>query len=362
MGRDNDGAKHSVIDRSANEELLSWALSALGLDEQRQEQQGIDVRLSVVAGDASNRRYYRLQLGRSSYILVEAPPATEKNAEFLAVRELLDREGLCVPSLEAADLERGYLLLGDLGDRLLLPELNPDNVDSCYRRAFVLLRQLGRIDVADPDWPAYDRPLLTEELGRFPQWFAGELLGHSWGESDEQCWQALAECLIGSALEQPQVLVHRDFHSRNLMPQANGSLGVIDFQDAVMGPITYDLASLLRDCYISWPPDQVAAWALEYHRQLTNAGQLTEVSPEQFLRWFDLMGLQRHLKVLGTFARLYLRDGKSSYLDDLPLVLHYVESTLTRYAPLLPEVDAFGQWFALTLKPLIATQPWSESQ
>jgi N-acetylmuramate 1-kinase len=345
------------LKRPPPEDLLPWGLAELGL-----ESPGLRVQLSVIAGDASNRRYFRLAVGSRSYILVEAPPHTEKNAEFLAVRELLERGGLVVPELLGADLTRGYLLLGDLGDRLLLSELSQGSADDCYQRAFLVLRQLGRIDTGDPAWPSYDHALLSEELGRFPHWFAQAMLGHSWTEADERCWEPLAKRLIESALEQPRVLVHRDFHSRNLMPQPDGSLAVIDFQDAVLGPVTYDLVSLLRDCYISWPPEQVKAWALDYHHHTQGAGELPGVSPEQFLQWFDLMGLQRHLKVLGTFARLYLRDGKQGYLDDLPQVLHYVEAMLTRYAPLMPEIENFAQWFALTLKPLISTQPWSEAR
>jgi aminoglycoside/choline kinase family phosphotransferase len=167
--------------------------------------------------------------------------------------------------------------------------------------------------------------------------------------------------LIDSALEQPRVLVHRDFHSRNLMLSGDDEIAVIDFQDAVVGPITYDLVSLLRDCYIHWPAAQVEGWALAYRDLLRAQGLAAGVEQGQFLLWFDWMGLQRHLKVLGTFARLFLRDGKSAYLDDLPLVIHYVMEITARYATDEPSFAEFGAWFELRLSPLIARQPWSSA-
>jgi aminoglycoside/choline kinase family phosphotransferase len=340
--------------RPIPEDLTPWALAILGTAEHPGQ-----VSLAPVAGDASNRRYFRLRVYGEPYILLEAPPTTEKNVEFLAVREVLEAAGLCVPRLYGADLQRGYLLLGDLGDRLLLSELNDGSVDSCYRQAFSLLRRLQALAPPDPDWPVYDEALLQEELGRFPQWFAGALLGHAMTADEMSLWRRLCCELVGSALAQPKVLVHRDFHSRNLMPQADGQLAVIDFQDAVYGPLTYDLVSLLRDCYIRWPAHRVEAWALDYLAGLRAAGTCAEVADGEFLHWFDLMGLQRHLKVLGTFARLYLRDGKRSYLEDLPLVIDYVLEILDRYAARNPDFADFATWFRGTLGPLVAAQDWS---
>ncbi len=300
--------------RPPPEELLPWARAILGGAKTGE--------LASVAGDASARRYFRLESEGQSYIAVEAPPASEKNVEFMAVRGMLEQAGMTVPALYGSDLDRGFLLLGDLGDRLLLDELTADTVDTSYHQAFDVLLTMGAVNPKDAHWPAYDDALFSEELSRFPQWFVEALL-----ESNlppESAWLPFADLLKRNALEQPRVLVHRDFHSRNLMPQADGSLGVIDFQDSVIGPVTYDLVSLLRDCYIRWAPAQVEQWALEYLRLLQGRGQLNEVSAEQFLRWFDLLGLERHIKVLGTFARLYLRDHKSASLADMPLVLLYV--------------------------------------
>ncbi len=340
--------------RPIPEDLTPWALDVLGTDNHPDQ-----VTLHPVAGDASNRRYFRLSVYGEHYIAAVAPPTTEKNVEFLAVRDVLEEAGVCVPRLYGADLERGYLLLGDLGDRLLLSELEADNVDSCYRLAFAVLQRLCEVEPPDPDWPAYDETLLQEELGRFPEWFASALLGHEMTSSEMALWQRLSGRLVASALEQPRVLVHRDFHSRNLMPQADGQLGVIDFQDAVHGPLTYDLVSLLRDCYVRWPAQQVEAWALDYLAGLRAIGAADGVEDGQFLRWFDLMGLQRHLKVLGTFARLYLRDGKRAYLDDLPLVIEYVLEILDRHGEEEPGFADFGNWFRDTLGPLVAGQEWS---
>ena len=334
-------------------DLLPWALGQLALDASH-----ADAHPQAVAGDASNRRYFRAALGGHSRILVEAPPGTEKNAEFLAVRALLAGAGVRVPALYGSDLQRGYLLLEDLGDRLLLPELTAGSVDAAYRRAMDVLLRMAAIDTAGLDIPHYDAALLQEELGRFPAWFAEALLGHAPDEQERGLLHQLDSLLVASALEQPQVLVHRDFHSRNLMPQADGALAVIDFQDAVAGPVTYDLVSLLRDCYVRWPAARVRGWALDYRARLQAAGLSGEVDEERFLRWFDLMGLQRHIKVLGTFARLYLRDGKPGYLADLPRVIDYVLEIADQYAPREPALAAFGQWFRDRLAPLVAARDW----
>ena len=335
-------------------DLLPWALSSLsgGL----QDETG----LTLVAGDASNRRYFRLQRGNTSYIVAEAPPATEKNEAFVAVRHVLSRAGVTVPMIHAVDYARGYMLLEDLGDHSLLPALNTETVDSHYQQAFFVLDKMASIGSCG--WPdgAYDHALLSEELSRFPAWFVEGLLDYSVDAQERQLLERFNAALIDSALEQPLVLVHRDFHSLNLMLQPGGELAVIDFQDAVVGPVTYDLVSLLRDCYIRWPADKVERWALSYRQQLRNSGQLTEVEEELFLRWFDWMGLERHIKVLGTFARLHLRDGKPGYLDDLPLAIDYVEEILLKYADEEAIFSEFYGWFRARLSPLIAQQAWSD--
>lgn len=344
-----------MTSRPIPNELLPWVLASIGLPTSDPQPA-----LSVVAGDASNRRYFRLAQGGSSYMVVEAPPATEKNEAFLAVRELLAGAGVRVPGLYGVDLQRGFMLLEDLGDAVLLPELAPESVDGHYQKAFGLLRQLAAAAPPAQALPAYDRALLEEELSRFSEWFVEALLGYTLKQHEHELLARVFGKLVESALEQPQVLVHRDFHSRNLMLQADGQLAVIDFQDAVLGPITYDLVSLLRDCYIRWPAPQVRQWALAYRDSLGTTGSLAQVSDEQFLRWFDWMGLQRHIKVLGTFARLYLRDSKPAYLEDLPLVIAYVLEVLGEYGLQQPEFAEFHRWFGERLSPLIARQDWSK--
>lgn len=339
---------------SASKDLVLWALASLppAVVEERPA-------LSVVAGDASSRRYFRLATDSSSYIVVEAPPATEKNAEFVAIRALLEHADIRVPMLHAADLQHGYLLLEDLGDQTLLPHLNDHSARRYYGTALQILHKLAAIKPADPAFPRYDAALLSEELGRFDEWFVQGLLQHSPDSSGRAAMSALSGNLIASALEQPEVLVHRDFHSRNLMLQPDEQLAVIDFQDAVIGPLTYDLVSLLRDCYIQWPADQVRGWALEYRYQLPAEVLAPGVSDDAFLQWFDWMGLQRHIKVLGTFARLYLRDGKTAYLQDLPLVLDYVREVLGVYRDQNAAFAGFADWFSQALEPAIAQQAWS---
>ena len=337
-------------------DLLPWAMASLpssSASEARCDTFG------VVAGDASNRRYFRLETSDGNYIVAEAPPATEKNEAFVAVGELLARAHIAVPHILAVDYTRGYLLLQDLGDRTLLPELNADTVDGYYGQAFELLYKMAAVDVSKLDLPDYNVALLTEELERFPIWFVQALLGLSLSTQEQDLLHRVNRLLLDSALEQPHVVVHRDFHSRNMMLLAEGEVALIDFQDAVVGPITYDLVSLLRDCYIRWPGEQVRGWALAYRAQLCTQGHWAGDDEGQFVRWFDWMGLQRHIKVLGTFARLHLRDGKPGYLHDLPLVIAYVEEMLAKYAPQQPVLAEFKHWFEHKISPRLAQQSWS---
>jgi aminoglycoside/choline kinase family phosphotransferase len=341
-----------MTQRPIPDDLLPWVLKSLP---ELPRDQG---ELILVAGDASPRRYFRLQLQERSLIIAEAPPATENNAAFVAVQALLAQAGVRVPNILAVDFERGYLVLEDLGARTLLPLLNDKTVDSYYQAAFAVLDKAGAIDISDRSLGCYDSELLNEELSRFPEWFAERLLGYQLDEAASDMLQRFSARLVQSALDQPRVLVHRDFHSRNIMVLKSEALAVIDFQDAVIGPVTYDLASLLRDCYIRWPADRVAAWVIERYQHLQSNGQLNGISELQYRQWFDWMGLQRHIKVLGTFARLSLRDGKSDYLADLPLVIAYVEQTALQYAPQEPVFAEFLQWFKSDMMPLITRQRW----
>ncbi len=338
-------------------DLQPWAQRALGLT-------GVpeSCGFKVVAGDASNRRYFRLHTADGSFIVVDAPPATEKNAEFAQVHALLDGAGVKVPQLLAVDLDRGYMVLEDLGDQMLLPALNENSVAGYYAAATEILARFRRVDIHQSGLAPYDANLLGEELSRFRQWFVEALLGHTCDEEETALIDAFSSLLIEEVLQQPRVFVHRDFHSRNLMLTTGGDLAIIDFQDAVCGPVTYDLASLLKDCYIRWPRADVCRWALAYRDELVSQGEIAPLDDEVFLRWFDLMALQRHIKVLGTFARLYLRDGKAGYLDDLPMVFGYVQEALQIYAASEQRLADFASWFEERVSPLIAAQPWARSQ
>ena len=345
-----------MLARPIPADLKPWALEALGTVGEASAPA-----LEIIAGDASNRRYFRLETPKGSYIVVDAPPSTEKNTEFSRIHQLLNGAKIRVPAMLAMDLDRGYMLLEDLGDRVLLPELSATSVDDYYRSCLHILTGFRTIQAESEVLPRYDRALLTEELSRFPEWFVSALLAYQCDDTERALVERLGGLLIDNALAQPQGFVHRDFHSRNLMLVGQGNLAVIDFQDAVYGPVTYDLASLLKDCYIRWPRPQVCRWALAYRDELVASKVIPLITDRDFLRWFDLMGLQRHIKVLGTFARLYLRDGKASYLDDLPMVVQYVQETLNLYAESQPAVAEFKDWFEDKLMPLISLQSWGKS-
>lgn len=332
---------------------MSWALRQL-------EAGGWPGAAQPVAGDASARRYFRLcgADGKRTLILVDAPPDSQKNEAFLAVRELLADAAVRVPGLHAVDLQQGFLLLEDLGDELLLPRLTHASVDGWYARAGEMLQQFAAIPLASMALPDYNSALLLEELGRFPEWFCERLLGLALSPGERSLLHELNGLLVGSALAQPRVFVHRDFHSRNLMVLPGERLAVIDFQDAVVGPVTYDLVSLLRDCYVRWPEPQVVDWALGHRDALYGLGLLPRVDDRTWLRWMDWMGLQRHLKVLGTFARLSLRDGKHGYLTDLPRVLGYVEDVLAAHAGDELAVSRFHDWFSQRVLAAARAQPW----
>ncbi len=334
------------------EGLLAWALDHLpGAPEAATAPE-------TVAGDASNRRYFRLRLGERSVVLAYAPPATEKNHAFVEVAGLLAGAGVRVPDVIAVDYERGFLLLEDLGDDLLLPVLEPANVDRYYAQACALLARLAALPVDALSMPVYDAALVREELSRFPEWFVAGLLQHTPNPAELKLWDAVSTRLTESALEQPRVLVHRDYHSRNLMLLPGDEMALIDFQDAVIGPVTYDLVSLLRDCYIRWPSSQVRAWALTQRDALVLAQQLAPVDDARFLRWFDLMGLQRHIKVLGNFARLSVRDARHGYLADLPMVIRYILEVLDDNAAAEPVLGDFAAWFRDALLPRAREHDW----
>lgn len=295
----------------------------------RQHLPAEDLQLAPASVDASFRSYWRARHNADSWIVMDAPPDKENLAPWLDVNARLRSAGLNAPEVLAVDGRQGFVLLSDLGVRTYLPELNVASVESLYNDAFdALLRMQTAVDTHD--LPVYDRARLVAEMDLLPEWFLKRHLEFTPSGAEWDIVQAAFNRLVHTALDQPKRFVHRDFHSRNLMVVPGNNPGIIDFQDAVIGPVTYDLVSLLRDCYIEWPTAQVSAWVERYRRRLTSVGAI-DVDSAQFHRWFDLMGLQRHLKVLGIFCRLWYRDGKAQYLHDLPLVLRYTLSVARQY-------------------------------
>ncbi len=298
--------------------------------------------LVLLTGDASSRRYFRLYSQGDSYVLMDAPCSERSCQDFITISGALKQRGLQVPEVYYADIQSGFLLLSDFGDHTLLSRLNHTTVHKYYGRALddLLTLQCGD-HVSDYEMPSFNEALYSYELNLFHDWYLKRHLGMQLSSVDLQILDRTNHLLIECALSQPQVWVHRDYHSRNLMVLPDHKLGILDFQDAVWGPITYDLVSLLCDCYIQWPKNWVRQWVLVFHRHLLTGNRLVEENPEQFLLWFDWMALQRHLKCLGIFSRLHYRDHKSSYLKNIPRVLNYIRSVCEKYSEFTPFLNRF---------------------
>ncbi len=314
-----------------------------------------ELQLQALQGDAGFRRYFRLNT-RPSLLAVHAPVETEDSRAFVAIAEFLRRHGVHVPKVSEHDFDRGYLLLEDLGSSLYREHLNEDTADVLYGEALMMLLRIQQSPADESIFPSYSETRLRDEMKLFDEWFVGRMLGHRLSADETRMLDDVYDALIQSAMEQPRVVVHRDYHSRNIVYGEGGGPGVIDFQDAVIGAVTYDLVSLLKDCYIRWEPARVKRWALAYATMLNDVDIIPAVPEETFLRWFDWMGLQRHIKVLGIFSRLSMRDSKNGYLNDLPLVVHYVQNVIRAY----PQFDEFSRWFDNRLVPLIKSRSWME--
>jgi aminoglycoside/choline kinase family phosphotransferase len=290
--------------------------------------------LAPASADASFRSYWRATCADGaathSVVAMNAPPDKEPLEPWLEIDRRLRAAGLHAPEVLAVDRGQGFVLMEDLGARIYLAELNDASVDALYADAFAaLLRMQTAVDVQG--LPRYDEGRLVAELELMPEWFLRRHLGVAIACEEWDTIELAFRRLVAEALAQPRAFVHRDFHSRNLLIVAQNNPGIIDFQDAVDGPITYDLVSLLRDCYIVWDEARIDAWVETYRQRLAAAG-VARVEPARFRRWFDWMGLQRHLKVLGIFCRLWYRDGKPQYLGDLPRVWRYTLRVARRYA------------------------------
>ncbi len=289
------------------------------------------------SSDASFRRYFRVDSAKNphSYIVMDAPPDKEKIEQFIHVDELFKESGVTVPEILAKNIKDGFLLLSDLGNRTYLAELTENNADQLYQEA---LRALVRIQVNSRPGvlPEYDREALLCELKLFPEWYITKYLGRTITPEMQTVLDRTFDILLVNNLSQPQVFVHRDYHSRNLMYLDDGNPGILDFQDALYGPLTYDLVSLLKDAYVEWEEAKVLDWVIRYWEKARKVSLPVNPDIDQFYRDFEFMGVQRHLKVLGIFARLYHRDGKKNYLKDIPLVMKYASKTAHRYSELAP--------------------------
>lgn len=308
------------------QQLRVWLRATLGRD---------DYAIAPASADASFRRYFRVSVAGTTHIVMDAPPDKEPVGPYIAVATRLERLGLNVPHIAAQDSAQGFLLLSDLGNQTYLQALAADTVERLYGDALRALVTLQTGIFQDSAFlPAYDHALLMREMELFRSWYLGRHLGIELTPAQDAALTDAFDALARTALAQTEVWVHRDYHSRNLMVTSERNPGILDFQDAVRGPITYDVVSLLRDCYIAWPRAQVEDWVKGYHRLALQSRLPTTQDASEFLRWFDLMGVQRHLKATGIFARLFHRDGKPGYLPDIPRTLGYVREVSARYKEL----------------------------
>ena len=288
--------------------------------------------LNPASADASFRQYFRVtnKHDGKTYIVMDAPPDKEDCHPFALVTDLIRGVGANAPDILAIDIKQGFLLLDDLGSKPYLDHLDDDTAEELYTDAIKALIKMQSIDGL---LPAYDENLLQTEMDLFEAWYLNRHLDIELNQEQKDCLAFIFQLLIKNAQEQPQVFVHRDYHSRNLMITEENNPGIIDYQDAVIGPITYDLVSLLKDCYVRWPTTRVRDWAMDFYALLPE--QVRElVNEDEFLRLFDLMGAQRHLKAAGIFARLKHRDGKAGYIADIPRTLNYIVELAPRYEEL----------------------------
>ena len=337
-------------------ELQNWFFSKLPALAPKAE----PAPLRPLSGDASFRRYFTSQAGATTYVLVDAPPEKENSHTFVQIAEKFLAAGINVPAVHDVDYGEGFMCLSYLGDTLLWQKLDTlrqanrlSDVNAIYHQAIaILLRIQGIREGSDILLPPYDEVLLHNEMNLFRDWFCGGIMGLSLTSADDLLLNHFFELMIDSALRQPRVCVHRDFHSRNLIYRDDGNFGVLDFQDAVIGPITYDLVSLVKDCYISWPKQMVRDWALSFASHAQTAGLTGSVSDDEFIQAFDLMGVQRHLKAIGIFSRLYLRDGKPGYLQDIPRTMAYIKEVLGDY----PQMYPLAHWLEKHVYPMLWTR------
>ena len=317
------------------EQLRQWLLNDLDIQ---------DFSIEPASADASFRRYFRISNKVKTWIAMDAPPDKENCSAFVHVAQMIEAVGVQAPHIYHYNPELGFMLLSDLGSTPYLAGLDNEHSDKLYKEAIDAIINMQTLNNGLPD---YDAQLLNNEMQLFIDWYLLRHLGIELSQPQRLILNRSFDILCKNALQQPQVFVHRDYHSRNLMITNNDNPGVIDFQDAVVGPVSYDLVSLLKDCYIAWPRQNVLHW-LDYYMHQSSLCQ--NISREQFIHWFDLMGTQRHLKAIGIFARLNHRDGKAGYLADIPRTLSYVIDCCRRYDELQAMAELIEQ-LQLTADP-----------
>lgn len=335
--------------KSNQTSLNEWVLSYFGSEAHT-------VTITPITGDASFKVFYRVTHDHKNYMLMSAPLGKEKVTEFYEIDKLLIERGVNAPKILSVDLSLGYFLMEDFGELLYSQALSSENMNDLYRKALAALLQIQAGPL--PALPCFDKVLIQTEFSYFTEWCL-KLIGLKLSTQEEGLLNKLLAEFIQIFEEQPQVLVHRDYHSRNLLVVGEQSRtpGIIDFQDSVIGPITYDIVSLLKDCYLTWPIDKLKPLLEDFYLALRAQNKGKPFTFEQFQRWYDWTGLQRHIKVLGIFARLYLRDNRSGYLHDMPRVVSYVLSVSQQY----PELVAFYDWTKQRLLPALI-QYWEKQQ
>lgn len=316
---------------SRAQSLAAWARAFLSQQSIWPQPTG---ELAPVSVDASFRRYFRLPLAQGSVILMDAPPEKENSEPFVRIAGMLAKAGIAVPEIISVDLNQGFMMLSDQGNETYLHVLTADNADALFTDAIAALVAM-QAKTSTESLPSYDVALLTRELELFPEWYVGKHLGITFNDEQKALWADVSQLLIESALKQSRVFVHRDFMPRNLM-RTTPNPGVLDFQDAVQGPVSYDPICLFKDAFISWPEDKVVQWLTQYWAQAKAAGVAVPEDFEAFYRDADLMGAHRHIKVIGIFARICHRDGKPKYLTDVPRFFSYLEGVIARRAELAP--------------------------
>lgn len=300
-----------------------------------------ELRINSFSGGAGLRQYYRVSQGENTCVAVDAPPATEKVSEFVALASILSAEGILVPDIMAHDTAQGFMLISDFGRRTLRSALNAGNVDRYYHTAMETLIPIHHSQQArkvNNTW--LSGSFLHSEIIQFYEWYLKRYCGMIVDASMRKMLDGVFTALADSADAQEQVCCHRDYHSDNLMALPDGRLGVLDFQDMMMGPITYDVVSLLRDCYVSWPEAQVDQWVMTFYGMLRESGFLHGITLDVFVQWFDWMGMQRHIKAIITFAAKALRDDDEQYLAYIPRTLRYLEMASARY-PIFSDFNVF---------------------